>query len=53
MRSFHHQTQRPSADQGPQVAIARRAVEGHGGRVEVEDAPGGGTIFRIVLPAAP
>ncbi|HEX6851543.1 MAG TPA: ATP-binding protein [Candidatus Polarisedimenticolaceae bacterium] len=42
-----------SSGTGLGLAIVRRAVEGHGGRIEVEDAAGGGTLFRIVLPAAP
>jgi signal transduction histidine kinase len=29
------------------LAVAER----HGGRVEVGDAPGGGALFRVVLPA--
>ncbi len=32
------------------LAIARRVAEAHGGRVEAADRPGGGTLFRIVLP---
>ncbi len=32
------------------LAIVRRVVEGHGGRVEVESAPGRGTAFRVRLP---
>jgi signal transduction histidine kinase len=31
------------------LAIARSAVEANGGRVEYEDAPGGGSRFRITL----
>lgn len=34
------------------LAIARRIVEGHGGRIGVEDAPGGGARFLIRLPGA-
>ena len=30
--------------------ISRGIVEGHGGRLWVEDAPGGGSIFRFALP---
>jgi two-component system phosphate regulon sensor histidine kinase PhoR len=32
------------------LAIVRGVVRAHGGRVELADNPGGGSIFRIVLP---
>jgi two-component system sensor histidine kinase HydH len=32
------------------LAIARRVVEQHGGRIVVDDAPGGGARFRVELP---
>lgn len=32
------------------LAIARRIVEAHGGRIEVESRPGRGACFRITLP---
>jgi two-component system, OmpR family, sensor histidine kinase MprB len=33
------------------LAIVRQTAEVHGGRVSVEPAEGGGTVFRLVLPA--
>ena len=35
------------------LAIVDQVARTHGGRVEVEDRPGGGAIFRVVLPASP
>jgi len=34
------------------LATVRAAVKAHGGRVTVEDRPGGGALFRVRLPAA-
>jgi two-component system sensor histidine kinase HydH len=33
------------------LAVARRIVELHGGRIEVDDAPSGGAVFRVRIPA--
>jgi signal transduction histidine kinase len=35
------------------LAMVRATAERHGGRVEVESAPGSGTAFRVFLPNAP
>jgi two-component system sensor histidine kinase MprB len=39
---------RPGSGLG--LAIVRQVAEAHGGTVSVEDAPGGGALFRLTLP---
>jgi two-component system, OmpR family, sensor histidine kinase MprB len=39
---------RPGSGLG--LAIVRQVAEGGGGTVAVEDAPGGGALFRLALP---
>jgi two-component system sensor kinase FixL len=35
---------------GVGLSISRSIVESHGGRIEAEPNPGGGTIFRFTVP---
>lgn len=35
------------------LAVVRHIARAHGGRVELDDAPGGGARFTLILPAAP
>src|SRR5439155_14076519 len=49
-RLEHHETERHGTGMG--LAISRGLVEGHGGRLWVEDTPGGGATFRVSIPTA-
>lgn len=41
------------AGTGLGLAVAREFVRQHGGTLEIDDRPGGGTLFRFVLPVGP
>jgi signal transduction histidine kinase len=34
------------------LSVVKSIVEGHGGRVSIDDRPGGGSIFWITMPIA-
>ncbi len=50
---FHRVDASGPAGTGLGLAIAREIVNGHGGELWVEDAPGGGSVFQVVLPRKP
>ena len=37
---------------GVGLSISRSIIEAHGGRIWVEDNPGGGALFRFTVPTA-
>lgn len=45
-------TKKASKGLGLGLAFCRLAVEAHGGRIWVDDAPGGGASFNLLLPVA-
>jgi signal transduction histidine kinase len=51
-RIFEPFYSRKRGGSGLGLTIARRIVESHGGRIDVESAPGAGTRFAIHLPVA-
>ncbi|MFA4966416.1 MAG: ATP-binding protein [Thermoleophilia bacterium] len=52
-RFYRSQTARGTHGVGLGLAIARGLVEAQGGVIEAGDAPGGGALFRVLLPATP
>ena len=45
-------TKAPGKGTGLGLSIVHRIVVGHGGRIEVDNGPRGGAVFRILVPAA-
>ena len=50
-RFYRGATARGRPGSGLGLAIVRQVADAHGGSVDVEDAPGGGALFRLRLPA--
>ena len=49
---LEHRKAVPGANRGLGLTFCRLAVEAHGGTIWVDEAPGGGALFRTLLPAA-
>ncbi len=47
---YRAEKHRPTGGQGLGLTIAKRVIDKHGGRIEVESAMGQGSTFRICLP---
>jgi signal transduction histidine kinase len=48
-----HELRRTTPGTGLGLALVKRTAEAHGGRIEVADAPGGGSRFTLTLPIQP
>ena len=46
-------TKPPGEGTGLGLSLCQETIEGHGGTIAVESAPGSGTVFRIELPVTP
>ena len=51
-RFFRGDGARGRTGSGLGLAIVRQVAESHGGSVGVDEAPGGGALFRLSLPTA-
>jgi signal transduction histidine kinase len=49
---LEHRRSVPGSNRGLGLTFCRLAVEAHGGTIWVDDAPGGGAVFRALLPAS-
>ena len=53
-RTFQKLSARPTGGErstGLGLAIVKKIIDAHGGQIEVDDAPGGGTRFTVTIPS--